>query len=123
MTTLGLISWRQWGGPLATSGGALAAAAWLRFGWVEAGGLAALCGGQAGCVLKTTVVALLTDQRIGWAALLIALLALATRQGLAAHLGLALSCVGLLLYGAGPAAPAFWIAALLLTGAWPAPRR
>lgn len=123
MTTVHRSTWHQWGGMLATAPGALATAWLLRFGWVENGGLAALCDAQAGCMLKSAVVALLTDQRIGWAALLIALLALAARHRVAAYLGLALACAGLTLYGAGPAAPAFWIAVLLLAGAWPEPRR
>ncbi|MBL8376672.1 MAG: hypothetical protein JNM79_02280 [Burkholderiales bacterium] len=111
--------WRTWGGPLATAFGALAVASWLRFGWIENGGLAALCSAQNECLIKTAVVASFTDQRVGWAALLIALVALATRRGALAYVTLALACAGLMLYGAGPAAPALWIAVLLLVGAWP----
>lgn len=123
MTTTRPMSWRRFAGPLAIAIGAFAAASLLRFGWLENGRLAALCDAQAGCLLKSTVDASLADRRLGWAALLIALIALATRWRAAALLALVLACAGLLLYGASPAAPAFWLAVLLLAGAWPEPTR
>jgi hypothetical protein len=102
--------------PLALVLGSLAAAQWLRHGLVEPSTLTAACDASpwqdARCTLRTLTVQVFVQQRIGFAALGLALLATLMRWRVAALAALVLAAAGLVLYSSNLAAPALLLAAL-----------
>lgn len=96
---------------------ALSLAAAARLALVEPPGLAAACEAtpfSGPCAVRSAIVQSFLEQRIGWFALVAALIALLTRRTAIAMLALVCACAGLVLYSAGPSAPAALLAALAL---------
>lgn len=90
-------------------------AAWARHALVEHEQVAAACdAGQSGpaCVVRDLVIAAFQDQRLGYAAFALGLLALLSRHRGLSLAGLAAGGAGLVLYAAGPSAPAVLLSAL-----------
>ncbi len=113
---------RQWTVALSVAALALGLSAALRYRVVEPADVSAFCGavgsGDLLCVLRSAVVALFSQQRLGWLALGLSILALWARQRNLALLALATACAGLMLYCTRYAAPAALLAALALLPAW-----
>ncbi len=113
---------RQWTVALTVAALALGLSAALRFRVVEPAQVSAFCGavGSADplCALRALVVTMFSQQRLGWLALALALLALWTRRRAIGLSALATACAGLMLYCARPAAPAAVLATLALLPAW-----
>lgn len=90
----------------------------LRHGLVEPQAWAVRCEvvpwGEWRCVLRDATVQAFADQRLGWAALTLALLATLTRWRAVALFALVAGCAGLVLYTADLGAPAVLLAALVL---------
>jgi hypothetical protein len=104
-------------GPLVLVLSALALAQGLRQGLVEPAALTAACDAapwqDAACALRTLTVQAFVQQRIGFAALVLALLATLTRRRALARLALVPAAAGLVLYSSTLAAPALLLAALV----------
>ncbi len=96
---------------------ALGAALWARHALVEPAGLTATCDAAPWqdtlCTLRSLVVQGFVQQRLGLLALLLALVAVATRWRWAAWPALASGSAALVLYCADIAAPAVLLAALV----------
>jgi len=95
---------------------AMAVAMLLRYNVVEPEAIAHACQPDpwAGmCAARTTLIHAFLGQRIGWAALLVALVALLVRRRAVASLALALGGAGLVLYSPEPSAAAV-VASLLV---------
>ena len=95
---------------------AMIAAALLRYFAVEPEAIAHACQPDPWsglCGARSALIQLFLGQRIGWAALVVALAALLLRRRGLARLGLALAGAGLVLYSPEPAAAAV-VASLLV---------
>jgi len=95
----------------------LALALAARHSLIEVPDLAAACEASPWdgvCALRSTVVQAFLGQRIGWFALAAAIAGLLTRHALPATLAPVAGCTGLVLYSAGPPAPAALLAAIAL---------
>jgi hypothetical protein len=103
--------------PVALGLAALALAQGLRHGLVEPAALTAACDAapwsDARCALRTLTVQAFVQQRIGIAALALALLATLTRWRAVALVALVPAVAGLVLYSSASAAPALLLAALV----------
>jgi hypothetical protein len=103
--------------PLALVLGSLAAAQGLRHGLVEPATLTAACDASpwqdARCALRTLTLQAFVQQRLGFAALGLALLATWLRWRPAALAALVPAAAGLVLYSSNLAAPALLLAALV----------
>ena len=89
----------------------------LRHLVVEPAAIAHLCDPQpwqGWCRLRSALLQLFVQQRIGWFALAVAVLAFATAKALPARIALAAGLVGLILYSYEPSAVAVLLAALAL---------
>ena len=110
--------WPSWFAPAAVVPGALVVAHLARYRLVEPADLTALCATAAWdspiCALRTLVIQIFAAQRLGIAALVMALIAVLTRQRVIALLALATASVGLVLYSTNWSAPAVLLAALAL---------
>jgi hypothetical protein len=94
----------------------LLAAAFVRYTWIEAVAVAAHCDAGAGgivCTLRAWIIQAFVHQRLGWAALGCAALAVTFKSPWAASLALFLACSGLVLYSTELSAPAALLAALV----------
>lgn len=88
-----------------------------RLALVEVPDLAAACEASpwhGTCALRSAIVQAFLGQRIGWFALAAAVAGLLTRRTAFSTLALFAACAGLVLYSAGPSAPAALLAALAL---------
>lgn len=95
---------------------AMLAAALLRYYAIEPEHIAHACQPDPWsglCAVRSALVQVFHDQRIGWAALLVAIAALLLRRRLLAVLALALAGAGLVLYSPEPSAAAA-VASLLV---------
>ena len=104
-----------WALPGAVFAASALLAAWARHALVEHEQVAAACdAGQQGaaCFVRGLVVASFQHQRLGYAAFALGLLALLSRHRGLSLAGLGAGGAGLLLYAAGPSAPAVLLAAL-----------
>jgi hypothetical protein len=110
--------WPRWLAPAAVALGALLLASLARYRLVEPAELTVLCAAlpwdSPACVLRSLTVQAFADQRLGLAAVTLALLAVATRWRAVALLALAVAGAGLVLYSTRWAAPAVLLAALAL---------
>lgn len=108
----------QWTQALGVVALALVVSASLRHRLIEPAQVAAFCGSAGGgepmCILRRAVVAMFAEQRLGWAAMLLSLLALWTRRRALGLLAIAVASAGLMLYCTRYAAPAAVLAALAL---------
>ncbi len=97
-------------------GVALGAATALRYGLVEPADVAQRCDaepwGSAACAVRTIVVQIFINERLGVAAMVIGCIALAKRLSWVALLAGMLAAAGLVLYGAGWSAPGAVLALL-----------
>lgn len=96
---------------------AVASACAVRYGLVEPAAMPAACDGAVTplwCVPRWLAIQAFLDARLGWFALVTALLATLTRGRWIATVALAAAGAGLVLYSAGLAAPAALLAALVL---------
>jgi hypothetical protein len=94
----------------------LLAAAFVRYMWIEAVDVAAPCDAGAGrlvCTLRAWIIQAFVHQRLGWAALGLAVLAFALKSSWTAGAALFLACSGLVLYCTELSAPAALLAALV----------
>ena len=101
---------------LAIAGAAVVLAATARFVLVEPPAMAAACDPapwQSGCGLRTLVIGSFIEQRIGWAAFVLAVFATLMRRRDVAGLALAAGCSGAVLYVADPSVPAALLALLV----------
>jgi hypothetical protein len=95
---------------------ALVVAAYVRFQWIEAPSLASRCDQGAAdfvCTLRAWVIQAFIHQRLGWAAVALALIAFALRSVWTAGIALFLACSGLVLYSTELCSPAALLAALV----------
>lgn len=108
----------SWLVPLVVMVGVLTLTSLVRYRLVEPADLTALCAAtpwdSPACMLRSLTVQAFSDQRIGIAALVCALLAMFTRRRRIALLALASASAGLVLYSTDWAAPALLLAALAL---------
>jgi hypothetical protein len=107
---------RIWLGVALGCGMALMAAAHVRYQWVEAVDVAVRCDAGAGgllCTLRAGIIQAFVHQRLGWAALALAVLAFVGRSAGLAGVALLLACAGLVLYCTELSAPAALLAALV----------
>ena len=99
---------------------ALIGARAIRYDLVEPASVGAFCETASThwrCVIREGVLALLTDQRLGWLAIAVALLSLAFRTPALGWCAWSFASVGFVLYNAELAAPALLLAGLALTRA------
>lgn len=104
-----------WALPGTAFGGSALLASWVRHALVEHEPVAAACdAGQAGaaCALRALAIVAFQDQRLGLAACALGVLALLWGNRGLALAGLATGGAGLVLYAAGPSAPAVLLSAL-----------
>lgn len=102
---------------LAALGAAFGLAALARYGWIEPAAAAQWCNAadpSLACRLRDVLIAIFLREGFGWAALVVALLALVTRRAGLALAGACLGAVGLVLYSFEPAAVASLLSALVL---------
>lgn len=102
---------------LAALGVAFGLAALARYGWIEPAAAAQWCNAADSsltCRLRDALIAVFLREGFGWAALIVALLALVTRRAGLALAGACLGVVGLVLYSYEPAAVASLLSALVL---------
>jgi len=88
-----------------------------RHALIEVPDFAAACDASpwdGACALRSAVVQAFLGQRIGWFALAAATAGLLTRRAAVSTVALFAACAGLVLYSAGPSAPAALLAALAL---------
>jgi hypothetical protein len=88
---------------------AFSAGSFARHHWVEPFDVASVCDAGAStalCTLRRLIIEAFVQQRLAWAAMLVAAIACATRSGLASVLSLAMGSAALVLYSADVAAPA-----------------
>ncbi len=108
----------RWLAPIVVALGALLLASLARHRLVEPAELTARCAAlpwdSPACLLRSLTVQAFADQRLGLAALALALLAVASRWRAVALLALAAASAGLVLYSTRWAAPAVVLAALAL---------
>jgi hypothetical protein len=94
----------------------LLAAAYVRYAWIEEPQLAAQCDAGAAswvCTLRAWIIQAFVHQRIGWAALALAVCAFAMTWPWLASVALLLACSGLVLYSTEISAPAALLAGLV----------
>ena len=110
-------AWRTWLAITLICAVALGSAAAARHGLIEPAELAARCdagAADAWCFLRGWIIKAFVQQRIGWFALILALLAsVGAWRGLA-MVALFAACMGLVLYSTEPCAPAALLALLVL---------
>ncbi len=96
---------------------ALALAAAVRHGLIEPADVTARCDGGATdswCMVRAWTIQAFVNQRIGWAALALAVLATVTGWRTLAGAALFVACAGLILYTTELCAPAALLALLVL---------
>ena len=110
-------AWRTWLAVLLTCGTAIGVAAAARHLLVEPAELAARCDAglaDAWCALRWWIIETFVQQRIGWFALILALVASVGAWRSLAALALFAACAGLVLYSTELCAPAALLALLVL---------
>ncbi len=88
---------------------AFTAASLARHHWVEPWEVASVCDAGAStalCTLRGLIIEAFVQQRLAWAAMLLAAMACGMRSGRASMLALAMASAALVLYSADVAAPA-----------------
>ena len=110
-----------WIAILAGVGGlALIGAHSIRYDLIEPASLGAFCETASThwrCLIRQGVLALLTEQRLGWLSIAMALLSLIFRKSTLGWIAWCLASAGFVLYNAELSAPALLIAGLALTRA------
>lgn len=118
-----MMAWRRWLAAGLTCAVALALAAAARHWLIEPAGVSAHCDAgatNAWCLVRAWTIQLFVHQRIGWAALSLALMAYVTRWYRVAWMtgvawvALFAACAGLVLYTSDLSAPAALLALLAL---------
>jgi hypothetical protein len=111
---------------IALAAAALALAGLARSQLVEPAHWSATCDAApwqgAWCPLRSALIEVFVSQRIGWAALAVAVGAAVLRKRPFAYAALGLGCAGLVLYSVSAAAPAVLVAALMLARTPDSPR-
>ena len=108
--------WRTAAVVVLTCAIALTLAAALRYGLIEPADVTARCDGgalDAGCSLRAWTIQTFVHQRIGWAALALAVVATLGAWRRVAAVALFAACAGLVLYTTELCAPAALLAALV----------
>ena len=98
----------------------LAVAHYVRYSVVEPAAIGAFCETaltDAWCAIRQTIIALLSEQRLGWLAIGLACLSLIFTLSILGWFTWFLACAGFVLYHAEFAAPALLIAGVALTRA------
>lgn len=111
-----MTEWRTAVGVVLICATALALAAAARHGLIEPADVTARCDGGAKdswCIVRAWIIQAFVNQRIGWAALAMALMATVTGWRTLAGAALFVACVGLILYTTELCAPAALLAALV----------
>ena len=111
-----MISWRAALSVVMICASGLALAAAARHGLVEPADVTARCDGgaqDAWCSVRAWTIQAFVNQRIGWAALVLALLATVTAWRSVAAAALFAACAGLILYSTELCAPAALLALLV----------
>ncbi len=111
-----MISWRAALSVVMICATALAFAAAARHGLVEPADVTAHCDGggqEAWCSVRAWTIQVFVNQRIGWVALALALLATVTAWRSVAAAALFAACAGLILYTTELCAPAALLALLV----------
>ena len=110
-----------WVATLAGVGGfALMGAHAIRYDLIEPASVGAFCEAASThwrCLIRQGVIALLTDQRLGWLSIAVALLSLVFGTTLLGWCAWSLASAGFVLYNAELAAPALLLSGLALTRA------
>ena len=110
-----------WIAALAGVGGlALIGAHFARYDLIEPASVGAFCETASThwrCLIRQGVIALLTDQRLGWLAIAVALLSLVFGTSAVGWCAWCLASAGFVLYNAELSAPALLLAGLTLTRA------
>jgi hypothetical protein len=102
---------------IAVGGLALLVAHSIRYEWVEPAAVGAFCEAYTThwrCLIRHTVLALLTDQRLGWLAVGLSLVSLVLRSRVVGWITWFLASTGFVLYNAELAAPALLLAGIAL---------
>ena len=102
---------------IAVGGLALIAAHYVRYGLVEPASVGAFCEAavtDVGCRIRGAIIALLSEQRLGWLAITVAVLALIFGVQTLGWIAWFLACSGFVLYHAELAAPALLLAGVAL---------
>ena len=92
----------------------------IRYDLIEPASVGAFCETASTnwrCLIRQAVLALLTEQRLGWLSIAVALLSLIFRTSTLGWCAWFLASAGFVLYNAEPAAPALLLAGLALTRA------
>jgi hypothetical protein len=96
---------------------ALIAANYVRYGLIEPASVGAFCETaitDVACQIRSAIIALLSEQRLGWLAVVAALLALVFGVQTIGWIAWFLACTGFVLYHAELAAPALLLAGVAL---------
>lgn len=91
--------------------------AWLRFDLIEPLARSAACAtepAQVVCQIRSGLIELFQAERVGWAALLVSLVALLTQSRWLSGIGLLTGSAALILYSVEPGAAAVLLASMLL---------
>ena len=95
----------------------------IRYDLIEPASVGAFCEAASTqstnwrCLIRQAVIALLTEQRLGWLAIAVALLSLVARASALGWIAWCLASAGFVLYHAELSAPALLLAGLALTRA------
>ena len=93
----------------------------IRYDLIEPASVGAFCEAASTqstnwrCLIRQAVLALLTEQRLGWLSIAVALLSLVARASALGWIAWCLASAGFVLYNAELAAPALLLAGLALT--------
>ena len=108
-----------WIAALAGVGGfVLIGAYFVRYDLIEPAAVGAVCETASAhwrCLVRQAVLTLLTEQRLGWLSMAVALLGLVLRSAALGWCAWCLAATGFVLYNAELAAPALLLAGLALT--------
>lgn len=102
---------------IAVGGIALMVAHYVRYAVVEPASVGAFCEAamtDMGCQIRSAIIALLSEQRLGWLAVSVAVLALIFGVQALGWMAWFLACSGFVLYHAELAAPALLLAGVAL---------
>ena len=105
---------------IGVGGLALIGAYSIRYDLIEPASVGAFCEAASThwqCLIRQAVLALLTEQRLGWLSIAVALLSLVFGASALGWCAWFLASAGFVLYNAELAAPALLLAGLALTGA------
>jgi hypothetical protein len=112
-----MFAWRKSSLVLLVIISALLLATWARYRLIEPAHVTFFCDGGAQdvkCMIRSWIIQAFVHQRLGWVALVLALLAWPTRSNWIAAIALFIACAGLILYTTELCAPAALLALIVI---------